>query len=143
MLSRGLSLVALLSLLFWSVATAQANNYRLMNKAREGQMFTVTDYLVKGKLNIIDFSSRACPSCQALEPKLAALASKNPTLVINQVDIDRPGQQGIDWLSPLARQYELRSVPYFKVYDPSGKLLVEGEMARKMVAKLLLEAGVI
>jgi hypothetical protein len=30
--------------------------------------------------------------------------------------------------------------PYFQVYDTNGKLLAEGEPARKMIAKMLVEA---
>lgn len=111
-----------------------------MNRGKEGQVFTVTDYLSKGKTNLVEFSSPACPSCQALKSKLVALAQKDPSLVVNQVVIDRPGSAGIDWQSPLARQYELRSVPYFKVYDGAGKLLAEGEAARKLIAKMMIEA---
>lgn len=129
----------LLSLLT-AAALAQSANYRIMNKGREGQIFNVADYLVKGKLNLVEFSSLACPACEALKPRLSELAKKSPDTVINQVMIDRPGSQGIDWQSPLARQYELRSVPYFQVYDTTGKLLAEGEPARKMIAKMLVEA---
>jgi hypothetical protein len=57
--------------------------------------------------------------------------------------IDRPSSAGIDWQSPLARQYELRSIPHFQVYDGSGNMLAEGEPARKMVSKMLVEAGVL
>ena len=132
-------LCLLLSLLT-AAALAQSANYRIMNKGREGQIFNVADYLVKGRLNLVEFSSQACPSCEALKPRLSELAKKSPDTVINQVLIDRPGSQGIDWQSPLARQYELRSVPYFQVYDTTGKLLAEGEPARKMIAKMLVEA---
>jgi thiol-disulfide isomerase/thioredoxin len=131
----------LLLLSFLTAATlAQSANYRIVNKGREGQPFNITDHLIKGKLNLVEFSSQSCPSCEAFTPKLLALAQKNPDTVVNQVLIDRPGSQGIDWQSPLARQYELRSVPYFKVYDPAGKLMVEGEPARKLIAKMLVEA---
>ena len=132
----------LLACLLALAAVAQGGP-RLLNKGREGQIFRVADYLVKGKVNVVEFSSSACPSCKALEPKLVDLARKSPDLVINQVSIDRPGSQGIDWQSPLARQYELRSTPYFQVYDQNGKLLAEGEPARKMVAKMILEAGLL
>lgn len=138
-----IALLGLTILVCGSVLAQANNNYRLLNKGREGQNLTVTDYLAKGKLNIVGFSSQACPACQALEPKLSELALKNSEVVVSRVVIDRPGSQGIDWHSPLARQYELRSVPYFKVYDATGRLLAEGEKARKLIAKLLIEAGVL
>lgn len=136
-------LLGLILIVSGSALAQASNSYRVLNKGREGQNLTVTDYLAKGKLNIVAFTSPACPACQALEPKLSEWALKNSQVVVSRVVIDRPGSQGIDWHSPLARQYELRSVPYFKVYDATGKLLAEGEKARRMIAKLLIEAGVL
>lgn len=133
----------LLLLLLCLAALAQPANYRIMNKGREGQTFAITEYLTRGKMNLVEFTSEACPACRALNPKLSAMSAKMPDLVLNQLVVDRPGSQGIDWQSPLARQYELRSVPYFKIYDPAGVLVAEGEPARKMVAKMLLESKVL
>jgi thiol-disulfide isomerase/thioredoxin len=131
-------------LLLVSVAAAQTSNVRFLNKGREGQVFAVTDYLTKGKLNLVEFTSPSCPSCGALAPLLSKLAAQSPNLVVNRVIIDRPqAGPGVDWQSPLARQYELRSVPYFKVYDAAGKLVADGEPARKMVAKMLIEADLL
>lgn len=137
----------LLFLLLLGTALAQPGqpgNIRQMNKGREGQTFNVTEYLVKGKTNLVEFTSPACPSCKAMNPLLAKLAEKNPDMVLSQLVVDRPNAAtGIDWQSPLCRQYELRSVPHFKIYDPSGKLVAEGEPARKMVAKMLVDAKII
>lgn len=135
--------VPFLWILLGLIAVAQPNNYRVMNKGREGQTFAVTEYLTRGKMNLVEFTSEACPACRALNPKIAAMASKKPEVVVNQLVIDRPGVNGIDWQSPLARQYELRSVPYFKIYDSAGSLVAEGEPARKMIAKMLLETKVL
>jgi hypothetical protein len=130
-------------LLLAGTALGQSGNIRLLNKGREGEVFNVAEYLVEGKLNIVEFQSGACPICRALAPKLAALAGQKGELALGLVSIDRPASQGIDWQSPIARQYELRSVPQFKIYDLTGKLVAEGEPARKMVAGLLIEAGLI
>ena len=75
--------------------------------------------------------------------EVSALAAANTKIAISRLEIDRPGSTGIDWQSPLARQYNLTSVPHFKVYDASGKLLAEGEPARKLVIKLLTESGLL
>ncbi len=50
-----------------------------------------------------------------------------------KVDINRPGVKGIDWQSPVARQFSLESIPHFKVYGPDGKLQAEGDSAYEMV----------
>jgi hypothetical protein len=55
-----------------------------------------------------------------------------------KVDINRPEIHRIDWESPVAEQYELRSLPYFKIYSPEGKLLVEGQEARQVVDNWLM-----
>ena len=41
---------------------------------------------------------------------------------------DRPEIRGIDWQSPVAQQYDLHSIPHFKVYSPAGKLLAEDKI---------------
>ncbi len=133
-----------ISLLLLACAVmAQPANVKTLNKGREGQLFNVTEYLTRGKINLVCFTSADCPSCQALEPRLIALAERDSQIVLNQMVIDRPSSAGIDWQSPLARQYELRSIPHFQVYDGSGNMLAEGEPARKMVSKMLVEAGVL
>lgn len=136
----------LLFLLLLAAAVAQPGpaNVRALNKGREGQVFNVTEYLTRGKTNLVAFTSPACSSCRALDPLLNTLAEKSPNLVLNRLVVDRPTTaDGIDWQSPLCRQYELRSVPHFKIYDPAGKLVAEGEPARKMVARMLVEAKIL
>lgn len=137
--------LALLFAALWlpGASLAQPANYRVMNRGKEGQVFAITEFLTRGKVNLVVFVSPACPYSQALDPRLSALASRRPDLAIGRVVIDRPGSNGIDWQSPLARQYEVRSVPLFKIYDASGKLQAEGETARKMVAKMLLEQDIL
>ena len=50
---------------------------------------------------------------------MATLAEKRPEFSVMKVDIHEAG-------SPVARQYKIETIPYFKVYGPRGKLLVEG-----------------
>ena len=80
----------------------------------------------KGKTNIVDFYSDYCPPCKKISPLLQKLGRKRPDLAMLQVDINRKGVKGIDWSSPLARQYELSSIPHFQIYDGEGNLLKEG-----------------
>ncbi len=135
--------VLALLLLLTGAVLAQSSNYKQLNRGKEGQVFTVTDFLTRGKVNVLVFASSACPYSQALGPKLTALATRRSDLAVGRLEIDRPESKGIDWQSPLARQYELRSVPAFKIYDSAGKLQAEGETARKMVAKMLLEQDIL
>ena len=87
-----------------------------------GAQVKISDYLVPGKTTIFDFTSQYCPPCRAVAPRLEKLHETRDDIVVVKVDINRPTFKGIDWESPVAKQYDLGSVPHFKVYDPNGKL---------------------
>ncbi len=107
----------------------------------KGSEVKLTDYLVPGKTVIFDFYSDYCGPCVQMSPKLEKLHAARADVVVVKVDINRPGTKGIDWKSPVARQYELHSIPHFKVYGPNGKLLAEDNTpaapARQMVLGLM------
>ena len=103
----------------------------------EGQEVKLSDYLVPGKTTIFDFYSKYCPPCRAISPRLEKLHAAHEDIAVVKVDINRPGVEGIDWDSPVARQYGLRSIPHFKVFGPDGKLRAEGDPAYEMVAGML------
>jgi len=98
-----------------------------------GQEVKLTDYLVPGKTVVFDFTSEFCPPCRAISPHLDKLHAKRDDVVVVKVDINRPDVRGIDWGSPVARQYGMQSIPHFKVFGPDGKLVAEGKPARELV----------
>jgi thioredoxin 1 len=98
-----------------------------------GQKVNLEDYLVPGKTVIFDFTSQFCPPCRAIAPHLHKLHADRADIVVVEVDINRPGVQGIDWDSPVARQYGMQSIPHFKVFGPDGQLQAEGKEARALV----------
>jgi thioredoxin len=100
-----------------------------------GEQVNLAEYLVKGRTTIVDFYSEYCGPCRQISPKLEALAQKRNDSAVVKVDINRPGVQGIDWQSPVARQFGLQSIPNFKVYGPDGKLQGEGDAAYEWVIK--------
>ncbi len=104
-----------------------------------GQSVELADFAVPGKTTIFDFTSRFCGPCQRLAPHLDALHEKRDDLAVVAVDINRPDVQGIDWESPVARKYDIRSIPQFKVFGPDGKLQAEGDEAEKLVMHWLGE----
>ena len=69
-------------------------------------------------------------------------AEKRPDLYVVKVDINRPGVEGIDWQSPVARQFGLEGIPQLKIYSPEGKLQAEGDEARGQVEEMLRKEGV-
>jgi thiol-disulfide isomerase/thioredoxin len=98
-----------------------------------GQTVTLADYLVPGKTTVFDFYSEFCGPCRAISPKLEKLHADRADLVVVKVDINRPGIKGIDWQSPVARQFDLQSIPHFKIFTPEGKLKAEGDEAYNTV----------
>jgi hypothetical protein len=60
-----------------------------------------------------------------------------PDIAVRIVDINRPAVQGIDWHSPVAKQYHVRWVPFFRVYGSDGKLVLEGHAASDQVKNTL------
>lgn len=103
------------------------------NSGKGGQPIDIKKFVKPGQTTIIDFYSKACPPCMALAPKLAAMAAKRPNTSVVKLNIDRPNAQGIDFDSPLAKQYNLRGIPALMVFDESGKLTAEGPEALRMV----------
>jgi hypothetical protein len=63
------------------------------------------------------------------------LAQKYPHhYAFRRIDINRPGFVGIDWGSPLARQYSLQSIPHLVIYGPDRRLIAEGDSAAQWMA---------
>ncbi len=98
----------------------------------QGEAVQLADYLVPGKTVIFDFTSKYCPPCRAYDEPLHQLHTTRDDLVVVKVDINRPGVTRIDWDSPVAKQFELRSIPQFKVYGPDGKLLAEDRISQQV-----------
>ncbi len=105
-----------------------------------GEQIALEDYLVPGQTVIFDFYSDYCPPCVQISPYLARLARQRDDIIVVKVDINRPDHGGgIDWGSPVARQYDLNSIPDFRVYGPEGEKLAEGQQAHEMVVGWLQE----
>jgi thiol-disulfide isomerase/thioredoxin len=121
---------------------AQQNKIQAINAFNPGAEFNVESYLQKGKTNIVDFYSEYCPPCRKISPLLKKLDQQRQDLVVLPIDINRKGVKGIDFLSPLAQQYKLNSVPHFQIYDVDGKLGKEGQEAYMEVLMLLDSAGI-
>jgi thiol-disulfide isomerase/thioredoxin len=113
------------------------------NHGNPGQPLDVKSLVVRGKTTVIDFYSPFCPPCLYLAPRLARLADMRPGLAVQKVNINRPGVNGIDWRSPLAQQYQLRSVPHFMIFNTQGQLVAQGREAFETVRRWLQEAGLL
>ena len=135
-MSRRHSFIALAAVLAIPLAVLAGGNQTKGPKPAhisQGQEVKLADYLVPGKTTVFDFYSEYCPPCRAIAPRLEELHMARADIVVVKVDINRPGVKGIDWKSPVARQYNLRTIPHFTVYDPDGKLQAEGDEAYELV----------
>jgi thiol-disulfide isomerase/thioredoxin len=118
-------------------ATPAIAPYLTINAGNPGEPIDIAAHLVPGRTVIFDFFSDYCPPCVAIAPQLEKLATIRPEYVIRKIDINRPGRRGIDWGSPVARQYNLDGIPHFKIYDPQGRLSADGEEASRIIRNLL------
>lgn len=98
-----------------------------------GERVDLAALVVPGKTTVIDFTSQYCPPCRAYAEPLHKLHARRDDIAVVKVDINRPEAKHIDWKSPVAAQYDLRSIPHFKVFGPDGKLIAEGNEARNLV----------
>jgi thiol-disulfide isomerase/thioredoxin len=136
-LARISAAVALAALLLVPARASETAGVRV--KGEKPLMLTggaevqLADYLVPGKTTVFDFFSEYCPPCRFLSPFMEKLHAARPDLAVVKVNINRAGTQGIDWGSPVARQYHLERVPFFRIYGPDGKLVSEGDAAYRTV----------
>ena len=109
----------------------------------QGAEISLADYVVPGKTTIFDFSSDYCGPCRRYTEPLAHLHAKKADIAVVRVDINRPNVKGIDWGSPVAREFGLESIPHFKVYGPDGKLVAEDgseSYAGRMIVDKMIQA---
>ncbi len=104
-----------------------------------GNRLVLADYAVRGKTTIFDFYSPFCGPCKQLQPVLEEIAARRSDIVVRTVNINRPGVWGIDGDSPVARQHNVISVPYFMVYGPDGNLVSAGNQAYRKILLLARE----
>lgn len=113
-----------------------------INADSPGERIELAAFRVPGKNVVFDFSSKHCGPCRRLSGMLEKLAARRPDVLIRVVDIDRRGAFGIDWESPVARQYDLQSVPSLRLARPDGSILDE-EKSEQIVFGWLHEAGLL
>lgn len=94
-----------------------------------GQRTDIINYIIKGKITIFDFYSPFCGPCRKIAPKLEALSKSREDIVVRKININRSSVHGIDWQSPVVKQYKIKSVPSFRIYDKNGNLWLEGKSA--------------
>lgn len=62
-----------------------------------------------------------------MAPSLEALAKKN--VAVLKVEIGK-------WGTPVAKQYDIHGIPFFQVYDASGRKIAEGDAAWQYIDRM-------
>jgi thioredoxin len=115
----------------------------VVNSDKPGLEVQIEDFVQGDQMTIFDFYSQFCPPCRKISPWLRQLDEKRDDIVVFKVDINRPGIRGIDWRSPVAQQYGLKSIPHFVIYNNEGVLSQEGRPAYTKVMELLQKEGIV
>jgi thiol-disulfide isomerase/thioredoxin len=109
----------------------------VINNKNPGQEIEILQFIQQKKTTIFDFYSEYCGPCRRISPLLQQLDKRRDDILVYKVDINRPNIQEIDWGSPVARQYNIHSVPYFLIYGPSGNLTHKGRKAYDEINRLI------
>lgn len=95
--------------------------------------------LVKDEgVTIVDFYSEYCPPCRQIAPYLEKLNEKRDDVEVIKININRENVTGIDWESPVIKQYGITSIPFFMIFR-DGKRISDGPEASRFVFELLKE----
>lgn len=117
-----------------------APDLKIANADNPGEPLDLSKVAVSGKLTIVEFYSDQCPPCIKMAEALDRLAKARPDIAIRRVNIDRRGQNQIDFDSPLARQQKVGSVPSFRIFESDGKQSAEGDLAKQKVQEIYSQA---
>lgn len=86
----------------------------------KGESVDLKAHLDSTRFTIIDFYADWCGPCRRITPQLEAIVKEHPDkVVLKKVDI-------VSWNTPVARQYNISSIPYLEFYDSSGKKVASG-----------------
>jgi len=99
-----------------------------------GEPFHLRDHLVSGTYTLFDYYADWCPPCRELAPRIEDLARRHPHLAVRKIDI-------VDWNHPVAEQQGVHDLPYIRLFDPAGRLILEGEASPNIDLDRILETG--
>ncbi len=120
-----------------SVQELKEGNSKEINESDPGANIDITLHLVSGHYTLFDFYSQSCGPCMEMAPRLVEMTKHRPDFAVRSIDVDRSGAQGIDWESPICRQYNIHSLPYFILYGPNGVVIAKGKEASRQVIEIM------
>jgi thioredoxin 1 len=92
-------------------ATASAPSIRVISNG--GQEVKLGELLQMGKVTVVDFYADWCGPCRQVSPYLQRMAAHDADINLIKIDI-------VQWDTPVARQFDIRSIPNIRVFDRRG-----------------------
>lgn len=114
---------------------------RVLTEIGFGQEIKITDHAAKDKPTLFYFGSPYCPPCMEHLPLIEQMAIGQTDYGVVFVNVNRPEIEGIDWQSPVCKQFGLESLPTLKFYNPDGTVLAEGDAAIEKINEALGKMG--
>lgn len=115
------------------VSQMQATNFLALNADKPGTPVDVQRYVVPGKFTIVAYLSPYDAKSVDIEPRLNLLTQMRQDLAVRTVNINRPEIRSVDWQSPVLQDAEIRTLPYFRIYEPSQALRAHGRPAYEQI----------
>jgi thiol-disulfide isomerase/thioredoxin len=81
-----------------------------------GAQVNINQHLALGNVTVVDFYADWCGPCRQLAPSLEQLAGSDPEVAVRKIDI-------VNWKTPVARQFNVHSIPQVNVYNRGGSLV--------------------
>jgi thiol-disulfide isomerase/thioredoxin len=117
----------------------QSTNYLPLNEDKPGTPARVQRYLAAGKYNIVMYYSPYDGPSMSYAPRMMQLPQVNQNIAVRTVNINRPEIQGVDLESQIAVDMQLRTLPYFVIFDPRGNMRAKGRAAFEQVNQFMRE----
>lgn len=117
-----------LTLLFLLLFTLSASALPSINK--DGARLKLSRHLVEDKSNIVFFHAPWSKTSSRYKVELEQWQKQHDDAVVLLVNVKNLN-------SPVAKQYKLKSVPSFMIYDGEGTLRESGQSAQNEVVKML------
>ena len=98
-----------------------------------GAQVDINKHLALGNVTIVDFYADWCGPCRQLSPSLEQMARTDPEIALRKIDI-------VNWKTPVARQFNVTSIPQVNVYNRGGALVgtvngADAEQVKRYVAQ--------
>jgi thiol-disulfide isomerase/thioredoxin len=96
--------------------TAAARSGQPVEVISHGAPVDINQHLALGNVTVVDFYADWCGPCRQLSPNLEQMATRDPEIALQKIDI-------VNWRTPVARQFNIHSIPQVNVYNRGGSLV--------------------